>query len=525
MSKGLEGVLGVRLGEGLLAGTRFADSVLRLARDRYGPEPTPLWADEIGAESSPAREAGGPGLAVVSCNLALQQDFLRTLVALSRLTGTARYAEAAASAVAFHCDHFASPCGLLRWGGHQCINLCAAAPVAVGLDDCHELKSVYPFYELMAEVRPTACARFVRAFWNAHVLDWTNLDMNRHGPYGKPGGTLWASRYAEPSPFFPSDGLSFLNAGSDLVYAASALAHMAQPDGAAALLWAIRLDQLYVRARDRRTGLGVYQYSSPRERRPPLEGSTLSIYGDRAKRQLGPEYGRAALEGNVLTPAKAEMIYGRHALIQLQLAEALGPGGLPFLSAAVTGLHACARHLLDADTGRLRPMLADGTDLSGVCLVRDGYYGKAGTVLRPRTAGAILFWAYALAHRLTGDEHFWRVTRALAAHRGLGDLGRLPGTSLALAGGTVADHEMLYAILEVYRTCPHPAYLAQAQMLANTLAEWLSGMCRAPGEGRVRGHWGAPAALAVLALEATLRGAPDMVPRHRGSRLPCPASQ
>ena len=45
---------------------------------------------------------------------------------------------------------------------------------------------------------------------------------------------------------------------------------------------------------------------------------------------------------------------------------------------------------------RTRPLWADGTDLTGYVIKRDGYYGKAGTVFRASTASLKLFWSYAL---------------------------------------------------------------------------------------------------------------------------------
>ncbi len=87
----------------------------------------------------------------------------------------------------------------------------------------HELKNAYPYYELMFAVDKPATARFIRAFWNAHVYDWKILETSRHGEYGKAMGKLWASDFEQQPPFFATKGLSFLNAGNDLIYSASLL--------------------------------------------------------------------------------------------------------------------------------------------------------------------------------------------------------------------------------------------------------------------------------------------------------------
>jgi pectate lyase len=508
-------------GSGLDAVRTFADHVLRDGRDRWGAEPTPLFADGLDcARREPVRWTYRgrqyPAGSWVVSDLALQQHLCRTLVGLSSLTGEARYRDAAAAAVAHHLDHLASPCGLLRWGGHQFVDLCTKTPQGPCMGDCHEFKHTYPFYELMAEVRPAATARFVRALWNAHLSDWSRLDLSRHGPYGKPAGAGWQSPFAAPPPFFAGDGLSFINCGSDLIFAAASLHRLLSEP--AALLWAKRLDGMYVRARDPHTGLGVYQYSCPRVRAEPVAGSTLSLYGDRAQRQLGPEWGEAALEGNVLEPRRAEAIYGHHALIQLFLAEELADPD--FLEPALAGLRACARWLYDAEAHRLRPRLADGRDLSGWMFPRDGYYGPAGSTFQPRAPGPVLFWSFALGFRLSGDAGLWPTVRALARGLGLGDLGPRPGDGLRLpAEITGAEPYALFAALELYAATGHPGYGALAEAIGAAILGtcWHEGYFL-PGPGYAFARFDAIEPLALLALEAMRRGTPGAVPRCRGGR-------
>lgn len=503
---------------------RFAANVLREGRDRFGPEPTPLFADGLDlADRSPVvwayRGSAHPAGEWVVSNLALQQNLLRTLVGFSALSGEAPHHEAAAAAVAWHCDHLASPCGLLRWGGHQFVDLRGKTPQGPCMGDVHEFKHTYPFYEFLAAVRPAAAARFVRAFWNAHILDFSTLDMSRHGEYGRPMGALWDSPFATPAPFREGLGLSFINCGSDLILAAALQHRLAGEPGA--LLWARRLDALYVQARHPVTGLGVYQYSSPRARRQPAPGcrSTLSIYGDRARRQLGPEFGEAALEGNVLDGRRAESIYGHHALIQLQLAAELGRDGAAFGAAALSGLRACARWLYTPASNTLRPMLADGTDLTGRAPARDGYYGPAGRVWRPRPAGPLLLRAFVLGHHHSGDPDLWAVARSIAAGNGLGDIGVAPGVGVRPAPAPPADPLALFAVLDLYGTVPVPAYLALAEAIGDRLLaeRWQSdhGYFLPRPDAR-HARFDAVEPLALLALEATLRGQAELVPTYRG---------
>lgn len=496
----------------------FLDNVLANGRDPFGG--TPTFADGLDlVKGEPVgwyyRGTHHPHGDWVICDFALQQNLLRTLVGASLLTGEARFRDAGAAAVGYHFDHLCGPCGLLYWGGHQFVDLRSKEPQGPFMGGVHEFKHAYPYYEFLAAVRPAATARFVRALWNAHVIDWSTLDMSRHGEYGKPLGALWASRFDQPAPFFEGTGLSFLNCGSDLILAAASLHRLVgEPD---ALRWAKYMDGSYVRARDERTGLGAYQYSQPRRRRAPVEGSTLSLYGDRAQRQFGPEFGPDALEGKMLHPRHAESIYGHHALIELSLAEELGDPD--FREWAVSGMRACARWLYDGEHHLLRPMLTSGKDLTGFTLPRDGYYGRAGMVFRGHSPRSLLLWSFVMGHRQTGDDLLWETARALARGDGLGEIGTRPGEGVSLVDAPQSsDPHTLYAALELYATHPHPAYLQLAEAVGdNILARGFHEgyFLQSPEHACVRFDTADP--LALLALEATLRGHAAAMPRYRAS--------
>jgi len=501
----------------LRAVVEFADNVLEKGRDRYGEKPTPLFVDGLNVDTLEPVEWVDKGRRWIPSNLASQQNLFRTLVGVSNLTGDARYKQAAVEAVAYHFDHLRSPCGLLYWGGHRFVDLRTGR--VVGEQNSHELKFNLPYYELMWEVNPDATEQFLKAFWNAHVLDWGKLDMNRHGKYGKSMGDLWDNTFADPEPFFEGDGLTFLNCGSDLVYA-GALLHQFTGDRGA-LAWSKRLAEQYVKARHPKTGLGVYQYSKPRRRQePPRTGPlpTGSNYGDRAENQFGAEFGEVAREGYMLR--SPESIYGNNAILQLQLAELLGAEGAELLAWTHAGLRACARHVYRPETNTVRPMWADGTDLTDHVVQRDGYYGKAGTVFRAQRASPLLFWSYALGHRLTGDRLLWETARGIARGHGLGDLGSAPGADVDVDRQTdCADPVALFGVLEVCRAADRPAYRDLARRIGDNIVEqrFHKGFFL-PSAGHLNANFNALEPLAILALEAMLRGTPEAVPRYNGGR-------
>jgi hypothetical protein len=107
----------------LQAVIEFADNVLEKGRDRFGPEPTPLFVDGWNTETDEPVVWVYKGEEWIPSNLASHQNLFRTLRGLSRLTGEARYERAARDAIAYHFDELQSPCGLLYWGGHRFIDL------------------------------------------------------------------------------------------------------------------------------------------------------------------------------------------------------------------------------------------------------------------------------------------------------------------------------------------------------------------------------------------------------------------
>jgi len=489
---------------------QFADRVLEVGRDTYGPKHTPLFADGVNVDTLEPVVWRFEGNEWIISNFANQQHLMRVLVGLSELTEEPKYQQAAEDATRHMFEHHQDSSGLLYWGGHRFIDL-KTNTYASGFDSIsHELKSTHPYYELMWEVNPSGTERLLKAVWNAHVLDWSRLDMNRHGKWGLSMGRLWDNSFADPEPFFVGSGLTFINCGSDLILAAVSLHEHSNDEQA--LTWAKRLAHQYVKARHPQTQLGVYQYSQAEQKKTPTpadDADTSSGFGDRAKRQLGPEFGEVALEGNVLTPQRAFEIYGNVAVMQLTIAERLGGRGDKLLKWTVDGLVAYARYGHDAETNTLRPLLADGTDLSGHVLPRDGYFGKKGTKLEVREPPfqGVLTVSYARAYRLTGDERLRDMLRHLLIGHDVGDIGASAESTHDLKLETdVSDPEVLLALIELHRREDKPEQLELANRIADNIFKhrFHNGFFL-PSRDHVNANFDALEPLALLTLEAHRR--------------------
>lgn len=450
---------------------QYADTVLDKAADHYhGDTPSPLLADGVDPRTGQQLEWVFPdGRHAVLSNFSAQQNFMRVLVGLSQLIGDQRYAERAQTLVRYYFDHYQDKSGLLFWGGHRFVDLKTLQPEGPSEKELvHELKNAYPFYSLMFQVDKPATVRFIHAFWNAHVYDWKALETSRHGEYGKAMGKLWRNDFTQQPPFFATKGLSFLNAGNDLIYSASLLAkYNHEPE---ALTWALRLAQQYVLPRDKQTGLGVYQFTQALKRAETTDDSdTHSKYGDRAQRQFGPEFGPDALEGNMLLKGRTGTLYSENALMQLQLAADLGAEGDTLKTWTVDGLKAFARYAYDARDNTFRPMLANGTDLSGYTLPRDGYYGKKGTVLTPYPAGSEFLLSYARAYAIAPDPELWAVARGIALARGLGDIGVVSGKAKLDLNTRNREPYAIFALIDLWRATQDKQYLAVAEKVADNI--------------------------------------------------------
>jgi len=478
-----------------------ADAVLEHARD----ERTPLLTDAL--DASARRPIAYDGRDVAEgrlSNAALQQSFLRALVGLDEL-GAGDYRSAAEEVVSWTFENLRDETGLLYWGGHAAYDL-DEREVVVNKHS-HELKFEYPFYEFLHEVDPAATERFVEAFWNAHVIDWETLDFNRHGDWGASMGELWTNEYTGGDVFFWGNGLTFVNTGSDLYYAAGLLADFTGEE--APLAWAKRLARRYVETRQE-TGISGYQFS---QHASYCNGP--AIRGDRAQYQFAPYIhgDHKIYEGTLFRPRP---IVQRQ---QLALAERLGERGEPFERWAIEELRAWREAAYRPSENEFEPMLTDGRSLEGFVIRREGYFGPKGRVIGPIEAGPEFLWTYARAYRASGDDLCRQMVRDIAAGLGLGDIGA-PGDAPSLdadVGREAVEPGTLHGLLELYRAEGNEAYLDAAARVGGALIDAREHGLFTDDEGRA--VLDDPTPLALLRLAGALDGeSPEALPTPVGNR-------
>lgn len=279
-----------------------------------------------------------------------------------------------------------------------------------------------------------------------------------------------------------------------------------------------RLANMYYKSRHPKTNLGVYQYTQPiKQREPGPDDNFFSCFGDRAQRQFGPELGPDALEGYMLFYSQAVSIYVKHGLMQLEVAQMLGEQGKLYLEGVLAGMLAYQKYAYVPETNMLKPLMADGTDLSGFVVQRDGYYGPKGRTVTQFFAEPCFFTAWARALYLTGELQLWFMIEGMAKGLGLGEWGEDPANPKEINWNTIASApQIIFGLIDIWRNTDQDEYLKLAQVVADNLvkAEYRDGYFLAPEQEIAMFDNLAP--LAVLALEAALAGKPDLVPHFIG---------
>lgn len=456
----------------------FYSNVLRDGKSKTNP--TPLFADGINIlTNSPVEWIFPNGEKVKISNFANQQNFLRTLVSLTEVTGDQKYKITAINTSKYFMDNFISENKLFYWGGHRFLNLDTLATVGPqNKNQVHELKNLFPYYEFLYQINPEATKNYVIAFWNAHVEDWDTLDMGRHGNYNKKFNPNIFKEHLPKNivnprelPVLPeTKGLTFINAGSDLIYSAYILNSLS-PDKDM-LVWGKTVFTQYQLAKNPKTGAPVYQFTSPKRREwpPKNDKDTNSKFGDRAFRQFGAEFGDIAKEANALFKGNPKTIVVDNSLVLYDIYTKTKDPDI--LNNAVDNLKNYYKIALNQENGSLKPVWNDGTDLTNYTLVRDGYYGKKGSILKSESIKSeeytipLIRW-----YSITKDQDLWNTARIiLNKNFDLGDIGTFDGKNILLNMGTTnSSPYSIFLMIDLYKTTNNDKYIELARIVGNNL--------------------------------------------------------
>lgn len=486
---------------GLVA--KHAGLLLKHASDKAGE--TPLFVNALDSRTlSPvAYDPDHVNREALLASSASQQRWQKLLCGLTRLTGDPAYEERALAVNRFLLDSQTDDGGLLLWGGHTAYNVeNRSIEYARDKSKVHELKFHYPDYELMWRADPEGTRRYIEAMWNAHILDWSRLDFNRHGPYGTPPGRLWEHEYKGGDVFFWGRGLTFVNAGSDLYYAAAMLAKLSGEK--APLAWSKRLAGRYVETRQPGIGISGYQFSQSAN----SWCNGPAVKGDRAQYQLAPliPEGHDVYEGTLFKPRPVVQ------RCMLAIGEQAGEVAECFIRWACEEIAAWGKIAYRRSDNSFVPMLTDGYPIEGLSLDRDGYFGPKGRVFGAIPAGPDFFWMYAAGYRHSRDPFLWEMAKSIADGMGAGDIGQPSGGGVRTweQREDNADYRLLYGLLELYKATDDRRFLSYARQTGEQLLTKVADNGAFVSEERILTD--DPLPLALLHLAEALQDRPGNVP-------------
>ena len=174
------------------------DTLIEHGRDVYGPVKTPmlmavidvrtlqapenpdLYDNYIRTEGRPHHGRRSPG----GCNLWLDMPTLRSMYHVSKITGNAKYAQAADQYIQAAFKHAVKSNGLLYWGSHSYYH---AYRDKFGGDGYHEILILHPEWQEMYRLNPQAVRCEVDGIWEWHIIDPETGDSNRHDDKGATG--------------------------------------------------------------------------------------------------------------------------------------------------------------------------------------------------------------------------------------------------------------------------------------------------------------------------------------------------
>jgi hypothetical protein len=179
---------------------RYADAMLEHGRDNYGEKKSGLLLsalDRLRLKPLTLRpeppggirrgdRAGLPWLKLVGANPQLDQNLLRVLYTLSKITGDKRYSMAADNEIKWFFKHTQSPVtGLLPWGEHLSWDVMQDIPISSGTDYNHEFARPWVLWDRSFELAPEASKQFALGLWNHQIANQKTGGFDRHAPYDR----------------------------------------------------------------------------------------------------------------------------------------------------------------------------------------------------------------------------------------------------------------------------------------------------------------------------------------------------
>ena len=180
----------------------YVDTMLSHGHDRYGPHQSLLFLSALDRRNlrpltvRPAPPAGIrrgdrvglPWDKLTGANPQLDQNLMRSLYALSDITGRLGYRGMADAQLVWFFNNTQSPeTGLLPWGEHLAWDVFLDRAISSGTELTHEFARPWVLWDETFRLAPKAARAFALGLWNHQIADKKSGAFDRHAPYDRHG--------------------------------------------------------------------------------------------------------------------------------------------------------------------------------------------------------------------------------------------------------------------------------------------------------------------------------------------------
>lgn len=429
-----------------------------------------------------------------------QQNLMKILDGLTVLTGDESYREIAYEQYQFRFEHLTDENGLLYAGAHTLVD----AKTGKMYKATHETKGYLIPWNLMWAADAEGTKRFIEAYWNAHIDDWTSLDMDRHGQYNREMGELWDSEYLndDPRSQLSEDNCAFVVTANDLMEAAYFLS--LQTGDEAPARWADNMMGKILGIQHDETGLHGSKYGTSYSYE---YGYDRFIYNFTGVEALNGYNETQYVTRNTI---KSTAGYAPQSFVPIYN-ETENEKIYEYITGNMLGV---ARYVYDEENHRFNtPMMYDGFDVGGITSLRDGYYLNAGkSFAEYESVFASVLQSAIDVYVISGEKEIWDMARVWAENVGLGDIGTDLGENVNVnLNTTSASAANAMAVVTLYKYTESMDYYQLACKIADNIIEkyYHNGLFYT--EGNAYASFDTESAYAVFAVEMMAQGKLDEI--------------
>lgn len=424
-------------------------------------------------------------------NFSNQQNFMKTLVSLSKVINNDKYYKEAFNTTNEFIKNYQSKQGLFYWGAHNFLDYDKTDSFGKRIiqstdNGSHEIENLMPFYELFLEVDEEATYKYINQLWNS-IYDRNTGDIKRHGSYSYiyvedvfnndiPSDIIQID--SNGLPIIPNDAkgsLPFVSISIDLAYAAYHMSYKTENEFA--LNWANYLMRQFNLASNPITGMTVNQYKSTEFDSSREDLCKIPFYihsgcGDRAQRQFR-DFGSIARESN-LAWENVKNVYINNINFLIEIYEKFGNESFFEWASKYLESFLDNTYIKYEGNNYIIPMFNDGTVVYNYVVPEKGLYNDSHEKIDLVPLNEEIIVPLIRIIKKTNNEttkiNLWNYLRDILSCLGVGDIGNFNGESIALNDDNeILSPYILMALLDIYSINNNKLFLEFARNIGDNI--------------------------------------------------------